>query len=215
MNAACLSSFREGIALAEGSCLIPVTLALRAGGGGGWWVPGGASLEERNCQMQRRLAQASTEPLNCCLCEPTRRPPALTCGESGRCPRPLRWWGGLVRPGGGDGQLWGWGLTSPLVQDGLMPGVLRGRGRTCPHGHRRPAEARSRGSAFGDPSGHPIMTSSQLCPQPPPPSSWGTGPGGAKELRGDPALLCRLWPSWLNCWAPQALSFSRTSGSTR
>ncbi|XP_017917400.1 PREDICTED: cyclin-dependent kinase 10 isoform X1 [Capra hircus] len=23
------------------------------------------------------------------------------------------------------------------------------------------------------------------------PSSWGTGPGGAKELRGDPALLCR------------------------
>lgn len=95
-----------------------------------------------------------------------------------------------------------------------MPGVLRGEREDLPSWpHRRPAEARSRGSA-GDPSGHPIMTSSQLCPQPPRPSSWGTGPGGAKELRETLHPPAGRWAaSWLNCWpiSPFSLALPRST----
>lgn len=156
------------------------SLALRQGGGR--WVPfGGQAGEElpggeELPDAKQGLLFAGTEPLNCCW-EPPRRPPASTCGEVDAAPSPLRWWGGLVGPGGGvrvavglgSHQLPGrWAYAwGPERQRETAPSL-----RTCPRGHKRHAETRSRGSA-GDPIHHPIMTTSQLCPQPPSPAAGG------------------------------------------
>ena len=152
------------------------SLALRQGGS--QWVPfGGQAGGEELPDAKQGLLFAGTEPLNCCW-EPPHRPPASTCGE--------RW---MLLPGLSDGGVVLWDLGGGVqAAVGLGSHQLPGRWAyawgperqretapslsTCPCGHKRPAETRSRGSA-GDPIHHPIMTASQLCPHTPPPAAGG------------------------------------------